>query len=248
VHAPLRWLFTTMLAVLAGLATTALLAGEELITTARYPDGREVPYILNTAGDNPQYVVILFPGGTGDMDPHMEDGKLVYKSRGNFLIRSRKHIVDDDFATIATNASQSEERIQAILDDIKRRYPGAQVYLMGTSRGTYDTMRLSKYLEDKIAGVIHTASLDDVAGFDATKYKNRQLLVHHRLDTCRVTNFGSAEYSHKKFGNELIVMDGGTSVGDDCQALAYHGFNGIEAKTIAKIKEWIRRGPSPNKS
>jgi len=102
-------------------------------------------------------------------------------------------------------------------------------------------------LDDKIAGIVHTASLDDVADFDARKYKNRHLLVHHRLDTCKVTGFGSAEYSHKKFGNELIVMDGGTSVGDDCQARSYHGFNRIERETMARIKEWILRGAAPGK-
>ena len=235
------------LALCVSLAAVQSQAGEELITSAHYPDGTEVPYILNTAGNNPQYIIILFPGGTGDMDPRMVDGKLTYKFGSNFLIRSRQYIVDDAFATVATNSSQSEERIQAILDDLKRRYPNAQVYLMGTSRGTYDTMRLSKYLQDKIAGVIHTASLDDVATFDARQYKNRQLLVHHRQDACRVTKFGSAEYSHEKYGSELIAIEGGTSQGDDCQPFAYHGFHGIEVETVGKIKAWILQGTAAQK-
>jgi len=217
-------------------------AGEELITTAQYPDGKTVPYILNKEGDNLKFVIILFPGGTGVMDPRMVDGKLEYRAGGNFLIRSRKHIVDIDFATVSTDASQSEERIQAILNDLEQRYPRAQVYLMGTSRGTHDTMHLSKYLEDKIAGVIHTASLSDIGSFDARKYRNRHLLVHHRRDVCHATPFNRAEYSQQKYGNELIVMEGGKSVGDDCQARSYHGFNGIERETMGRIKEWIRRG------
>ena len=241
-----RWFLVT-LTLWAGTFARAALADEELVTTARYQDGTVVPYILNFKNDKPEYVVILFPGGTGNMDPKISDGKLTYNFGGNFLIRSRKHIVDDMFVTVSTNSTQSEERIQAILDDIKRRYPTAQIYLMGTSRGTHDTMRLSKYLQDKIAGVIHTASLDDIASFDARQYKNRHLLVHHKRDACKVTPFVSAEYSHEKFGNELIVMDGGISNDDDCQGFSYHGFNGIEAETMAKIKEWIRRGKSATK-
>ena len=37
-------------------------------------------------------------------------------------------------------------------------------------------------------------------------------------------------------------MDGGKSTGDDCEAYAYHGYNGIEAETVAQIKAWIARG------
>lgn len=242
-----RALSVIALAGWAGFAAVPSLAGEELVVTARQKDGTTVPYILDVEGNNPNYVVILFPGGTGNLDPRMVNGKLLYNLSGNFLIRSRKHLVDHAFATVASNSSQSEERMQALLDDIKQRYPAAQIYLMGTSKGTYDTMRLSGYLSDKIAGVIHTASLNEIASFDARRYKNRHLLVHHRRDSCRVTGFYFAEQSHKKFGNELIVMDGGTSIGDDCLAAAYHGFNGIEAETVAKIKEWILRGAAPTK-
>jgi hypothetical protein len=62
-------------------------------------------------------VIILFPGGSGTVDPRMENGNLVYGYRGNFLLRSRKFVVDGQFATVTTNTTQSEERIQAVLDD-----------------------------------------------------------------------------------------------------------------------------------
>jgi hypothetical protein len=90
-----------------------------------------------------------------------------------------------------------------------RRYPAARIYLMGTSRGTFDAMHLAEYLSHRIAGEIHTSSMSDVANFDAKKYANRQLLVHHRLDTCRLTPYHAAEYSHSHYGSELIVMEGG---------------------------------------
>jgi hypothetical protein len=34
------------------------------------------------------------------------------------------------------------------------------------------------------AGEIHTSSLNKIHEFDARKYKNRQLVVHHRNDGC----------------------------------------------------------------
>ncbi len=223
----------------------ACLAAEELVTTARYANGEPVPYILNSdgaAGTAPKFVVILFPGGSGIVDPRIEDGRLVYGFRGNFLVRSRRHLVDADFATVTTNSTSSPERIQAVLDDLKRRYPEARVYVMGTSAGTNATMDLAEYLSDKVAGMIHTASMNRIRNLDAKRYRNRHLVVHHKADACRWTTFFDARASHERYGNEFIAMEGGNSVGEDCEARAYHGFNGIERETIDAIKQWIRRG------
>lgn len=228
--------------LLPALFAAPCIAAEELIATARYASGEPVPYILNAAGAAPKYVVILFPGGTGIVDPRLENGVLVYGFKGNFLVRSRKFIVDEEFATVTTNTSHSPERIQALLDDLKRRFPQARVYLMGTSNGSAATTDLAEYLADKIAGAIHTSSRGQIYSFDARKYKNRQLVVHHKDDGCRVTPFSAAQASHERFGNDLIAMEGGISVGDPCEAFAHHGFNGIERETIDAIKQWIRRG------
>jgi hypothetical protein len=217
-------------------------AAEELITTARQADGEAVPYILDSVKATPSYVVILFPGGSGRVDPHVENGQLVYAFGGNFLVRSRSFIVDDEFATVTTNSSDSEERIQAVLDDLKRRFPAAQVYLMGTSNGTASTMALAGYLSERIAGEIHTSSRSEIEGFDSRRYRNRHLIVHHKRDACRATPFFAAESAHERFGTELIAMDGGRSVGPPCEARAYHGYNGIERETVAAIKTWIKRG------
>lgn len=219
-------------------------ADEALIATAITPAGDPVPYILNNAGNSPRYVLILFPGGNGVVNPHLEDGQLVYDKKGNFLLRARPFWVDGEFATATTNSSADEARIQALIDDLKKRFPDAALYLVGTSRGTYDTMALAGYLADKIAGEIHTSSLAAIGSFDAHQYKNRQLIVHHALDACRVTPFYSAKSAHERFGTELIVMEGGSSVGPACEAFAYHGYNGIEAETVARIKAWIKQAPA----
>ena len=232
----------TFLLLAVGLGAQSARAGEDLITSAKTADGDPVPYILDAVSPDPKYVVILFPGGSGQMNPHMEDGKLVYGFRGNFLIRTRPFFVDRDFATVATNSTGREARIQAVLDDLKRRFPGAKVYLAGTSNGTGPTMNLAEYLQDRIAGVIHTSSRAQIYSFDAREYRNRQLVVHHANDWCRVTPYGAALRSHEKFGNELITMEGGVSVGDACEAFAHHGFNGIERETVEAIKKWILKG------
>lgn len=237
-----------LLAFVAGFFPLFCDAGEDLITTAAKKDGETVPYILNYVDLTPHYVIILFPGGSGNLNPRIKDGKLVYGVKQTFVIRVRPLIVDAEFATVATNSSQSDERIQAILDDLDRRFPAAQIYLMSTSKGTFDSMYLAPYLSERIAGEIHTSSLSSVASFDAGKYKNRQLLVHHRDDSCFATPFKSAQASQEKYGTELLVMEGGVSTGDPCEPFAHHGYNGIERETVDAIKNWIKRSSATNNS
>lgn len=67
--------------------------------------------------------------------------------------------------------------------------------------------------------------------------------VHHEQDGC----------SHCAFSNVLALMEilvgsprkqllsfkGGENRGDPCEALAYHGFNGLERDVVAQIAPWI---------
>ena len=230
------------IAALLTMMASACLAGDELVTTAIMKNGEAVPYVWNADSATPRYVLILFPGGMGIVDPHMEEGRLVYRSKDNFLLRIRPYLVDDDFATVATNATSSEEKVQALIDDLKKRFPQAKIYLMGTSRGTTDTMALADYLSDKIAGEIHTSSMQRIASFNGRKYQNRQLLVHHRDDECKNTPLNAAQSSHDRYGTELIVMEGGISVGNTCEPFAHHGYNGIEKETADAIKQWVKQG------
>lgn len=216
-------------------------ATESLVVAESRAGAEPVPYVLNAQSPSPKYVLILFPGGHGVVNPQMQDGRLLYGMKGNFLLRARTFFVDEEFATVSTNATQIEERIQTLIDDLHQRFPGARIYLVGTSRGTFDTMTLADYLATRIEGEIHTSSLARIASFDARRYANRHLVVHHRLDGCFATPFGSAESSHKRFGNDFIAMEGGVSVGDPCEARAYHGYNGIEGETVAAIKRWIKQ-------
>ena len=216
-------------------------AEDVLVTSATTPSGTSVPYVLNAASATPRYVFILFPGGNGLVDPHMQGDKLVYGKRSNFLLRARPFWVDREFATIATNSTQSEERIQALIDDLGVRFPKAKIYLMGTSRGTFDTMALAPYLSTRIAGEIHTSSMNRIASFDGKRFKNRHLVVHHVNDSCHVTGFNAAKTSHTRYGTDFIAIEGGISEGDPCEAFAHHGYNGIERETTEAIKRWVKQ-------
>jgi hypothetical protein len=39
---------------------------------------------------------------------------------------------------------------------------------------------------------------------------------------------------------QLLTFKGGINRGDPCEALAYHGFNGLQKEVVTGIAEWIR--------
>lgn len=218
-------------------------ARDELVTTAVTPGGETIPYILTAKDGTPAYAVILMPGGKGILNPRMEGGKLTFAFGGNFLIRSRELFADGRFVAASTDATSTPARILAISQDLKRRYGPIAVYVVGTSRSTEATMALAAPLDGQVAGFVHTSSMNGIAGLDPRKYTSRHLIVYHQRDACRVTKPSSGAASHSSYGTEVIVIDGGKSTGDDCEAFAHHGYNGVEAETVAKIKAWIARTP-----
>ena len=238
----LRLMKSLGLAVLLLLFALPAAARDELVTSARTPGGETIPYVLTTKAGAPAYAVILMPGGSGVMNPRMVDGKLVFGFGGNFLIRSRELFADGRFVAASTDATSTPARILAIAQDLERRFGKVAVYVIGTSRSTEATMILAAPLDGQVAGFVHTSSMNGIAAFDPRKFRSRHLVVYHRMDACRVTKPSSSAATRTSYGTETIEMEGGTSSGDDCEARAYHGYNGIEAVTVDRIKAWIAAG------
>ena len=218
-------------------------AADEFVTTARYPAGEPIPYILTTGdGGRPIHAVVLMPGGSGNLNPRLENGQLVFGFRGNFLIRSRALFADDRFVAVSSDANANPERMMAIVGDLERRFGRLAVYVVGTSRSSETTMRLAQPLDGRVAGFVHTSSMNAIASFDTRNFRSRHLIVTHKDDVCRVTRSGSSISSARSYGTELIVMEGGKSVGEECEAFSHHGYNGIERETVARIKAWMLAG------
>lgn len=204
-------------------------------------DGTSVPYVL-TAGGTPAYAVILMPGGAGILSPRLNsNGRVAFNMGGNFLIRSGALFGSGPFVAASTDVTSTPGRILAISADLQRRFGPLKVYVAGTSRSTEATMKLAGPLDGRVAGFVHSSPMNAIASFDPRRFTSRHLIVVHRRDACRVTLPSNGEASHRSYGTELIVMDGGKSTGEDCEAFSHHGYNSIEAETVEKIKAWIAR-------
>jgi predicted esterase len=202
---------------------------------ATYRDGGKIPYLLSARNpQSPTTVFILQPGGSGSM-----------YLWANFLIRSRSLFADEQTLVVTTDATSSPERIQAIIEDLNQAYPGLKAFLIGTSNGTFSTMRLGHSLDGQIAGFIHTSSLNALSSYDTRAFKSRHLIVHHEEDGCRLTLYSAALGNHQKFGTDFISVRGGSSVGDPCMAHSHHGYHGIEKDVVQRIKAWAMGSEFP---
>ena len=175
------------------------------------------------------------------MKPELRDGQVWFLGQGNFLVRSRVLFADADVAVVTLDRGRSPDRMRAVITDIHTKFPQTKIYIAGTSRSTTETVYLAEKMDGEVSGFIHTSSMSSVGGLDTTKLKSRNLVVAHKYDSCKVTPPASAIENHESYGTELILMEGGVSEGDPCQAFAYHGYNGIERETVDKIKAWIKQ-------
>jgi hypothetical protein len=234
----MRLLLGIMAMALAGWVGPAA-ATDELVTTLRLPGGDPVPYILTTKPGKPAYLVILMPGGRGLLNPRIEDGRIVTLLSFNFLIRTRELFADGRVVAVSTDATTTPERILAIADDVQKRFGPLAVYVLGTSRSTESTLALSRTLDGRVAGFVHSSSMNAIASLDPRGLKSRHLVVLHLRDACAATKPSSGLASHRNYGTDLVEIDGGRSVSDDCGATAHHGYYGVEAETVDRIKQWI---------
>jgi hypothetical protein len=210
--------------------------------------------VLVEAPDQPKAAVILFAGG---------DGGVVFANneptsyRANFLVRSRAEFLKHGFV-VATLGAPSDKVSPKYLDDkfrksqehandilavvgaLRKRFY-VPVWLVGTSRGTFSAAAAGLHLGKAIDGVVLTATMADVVDLPIDRFEVPVLMVHHSGDRCRDTYFREARSTKEKVKaprSELLSFSGGKEDGPPCQAMAYHGFNGIEPEVVAAIAKW----------
>jgi hypothetical protein len=166
------------------LLSPAAWAGDEL-AAGKMVDGTSVPYVLTTGGGTPAYALILMPGGLGVLSPHLHsDGSVAFQNGDNFAVRVRSNFAEGPFVAATTDRTSTPDRILAIVADLQRRYPGVKIYVLGFSLSTESTMALAKPLDGRVAGFVHSSSMNGIASLDPRSLKSRHLIVVHKEDIC----------------------------------------------------------------
>lgn len=254
--------------LLAAAASMFFLAGAHAETTQKVVDIPTRPGVtqrmLVLAPPEPKAAVVLFAGGHGGLQI-FPNGSLKW-GEGNFLVRSRRAFADQGLLVAVVDAPsdrQSPPYLNAFrqrpehAEDIKaviawlRETGKVPVWLVGTSRGTQS----AAYAATELAGpegpdgIVLTSTIlsDDkgrpVPAMPLDRIRIPVLVVHHELDGCRHCAFADIprlmsglENAPKK---QLLAFNGGVSRGDPCEAMAYHGFNGIENEVVRQIAAWL---------
>ncbi|MGH8746934.1 MAG: alpha/beta fold hydrolase, partial [Burkholderiales bacterium] len=236
---------------------------EEIVHVA-VRSGVDEPVLLSMAAANqkPKRILMLFPGDNGVMRIRQKAGGTWLKLLGNFLIRTRARFVDAQDMAVSVDmpsdqyccandtfrlSDQHAADAGAIIAALSARFPGAEIYVVGTSRGTISAASLAAKLGSRLAGVVLTSTVTQgardergLSGFDFGTLKIPVLFVHHKSDTCRVTPYYAVEKIAREHRFPLVTVTGSDGVrGADCQAFNYHGYAGREHQVAAAIMQWV---------
>jgi hypothetical protein len=144
--------------------------------------------------------------------------------------------------------------IDSVIVELRKRFTGVPLFLIGTSRGTISAASLAARFKDKIAGVVLTATMfrqtgrrsqepgPGLSGFDFATIEIPLLLVHHISDQCSVTPYGDAARLSEKYPL-ISVFGGAPPQSSPCEALSQHGFLGKEPETVEQIVNWMLKKP-----
>ncbi len=214
--------------------------------------------------EKPKASVILFAGGDGGLEIS-QNGSIRFL-KDNFLVRTRQLFANSGLAVAVVDAPSDRQRtslkgfrqkpehvadIKAVIAWLKQQN-NLPVWLVGTSRGTQSAAFIATELSVGQGGpdglVLTSTILSDDKGravpeMPLEKIAIPLLVIHHEQDGCKHCPFSATSGLMKKLDGsqrkELVAFSGGENRGDACEALAYHGFNGLDKEVVAKIADWI---------
>ena len=257
------------LALAAGFALAGPLAAQEIVTVSAREGATQSFFVANMGGVKPEAAALLFIGGGGNIRLRMEDGQVKFGA-GNFLPRSRAEFIRNGILPVIMDVPSDQNTangmgdgfrmgdahladVRAVVAEVKKRFPGLPVFLVGTSRSTVSIAYLARRMgPDEVKGGVLSSSLfrsgtslraaPMLGAFDWSEAKLPLLFVHHREDACGATPYASAAPLAARF--PLVSVKGGKPPeSGPCDPYHAHGFWGMEAPTVDAIAAWMLGKP-----
>ena len=215
-----------------------------------------------------KYGIALFPGHPGILRLREEEGKIRFDLGGNFLVRSRRHWLDEETLVLTVDAPSDQwssfsqqfregarygEDVKALLEEAGRRYSITDWTLVGTSEGSISAFHAGRMNPALARRVILTASVflagrngPGLSGVEFDGPPGRLLWVHHESDPCTYTPYRSAQqFAAKSRSPLLTVRGGGPARSKPCEARSAHGFVDVEPETVLAMRSWVKTGVVP---
>lgn len=254
-----------VLLALALLLTSGAASAEDIVTLSTRPGVTQSYLISAPEGAKARAIALLFPGGAGKTDLDQEASRLTLE-RGNFLVRSRRMLAANGIVATVMDAPSDQpngmddyfrlgeahaEDIAKVIADMRKRFPGIPVFLVGTSRGTVSAAAAGRRIGKTVDGVILTATLFNssrsqpgLGGFNYESIPTPLLFVHHVDDGCSYTPYSAAKRLADRYP-VISVAGGPPPISKPCDAMSQHGFLGKEAETVGAMAKWMTKQPHP---
>ena len=240
------------LLVLAGFLVTSFSSSAQVFDIAHVDSDPTRTFLLATP--NPKALVLLYPGGGGMLrlqsDGSTRNGHTFVRSKDLWTQYGIDAVLVDtpyDLGDLRRGDMRGREehlqRVGEVIDFYHSRL-NLPIWIFGHSMGTStvsnflngDPANQKKIEGAIIAGTIRSASIDDDVLIPLEA-------IHHVQDSC----LGSLPENSKRIINDrptnlssrLILIDGGVSEGNECEAFAYHGFNKTEPEFVDAAAQFI---------
>lgn len=209
-------------------------------------------------------MVVLFPGHPSIMKIESADS---FGMKGNFLIRSRHHWLDQETLVLSVDAPTDQwccftgrfraskryaEDLQGLMKEATARFGKLPWVLAGTSEGSVSVYFAALALQEMQpqSKVIFTSSLfnsssnsQGLASLNMEEIHIPMLWMHHAKDSCKWTPYWQAKRQAEKTQSALVtVYPSSGSRGNACEAFSEHGFIGYEKEAVQAMKHWVLTG------
>lgn len=231
--------------------------------------GHLVRAIVIEPASAPKAAVILFSGGDGLLNITPDGritsgaGNQVVRTRADYA-RAGFLVLVPDIADDFKGGSRSvvngyrwspahAQDIGFMVTWLRARVP--KVHLVGTSRAALSVVNAATRLEGPArpdAIVITSGMLMQVNSKSPSAEKTvgnldritmPVLLIYHELDSCKVSPPDKVmpfkALLTKAASVDVVGMSGGTTRGDPCEAMSYHGYLGIDGEVVKTVTTWL---------
>lgn len=192
--------------------------------------------------EKPRGSLLLLAGGSQRLNVGA-DGAFTDQAL-SAIIRNRDAFAANGFNILLVDKETSLRKAVEYMADLKR--PVTIVALSNATRRTAKALAQGAK-PDKVvfaSGELnaHSGPLDGVADIlDDPTLLPPTLVIHHRKDSCRVTNPAGVAPFQAWAGDrvrKVVWFDGGTEGSGGCASLGHHGFGGQDAEMVSEVADF----------